>query len=333
MIGSTSERVADLPPDMPPQLLVIIDTEEEFDWGRPVARKNTGVQTIQVQHRAQEIFGRFGVVPTYVVDYPVAATESSSRVLKAFLDAGECEIGAHLHPWVNPPFDEEVNARNSYPGNLPAALEREKLERLTAAIESAFGIRPVVYKAGRYGVGPATASILEALGYEIDVSVVPRTWYTDDGGPDFRTYDSRLFWFGSDRDLLEVPLSCGFAGALAANGPAAYPVLAGPMGMRFHVPGIFARLGLIERITLTPEGIDHAAHRRLTRSLLAQGCKVFCFTYHSPSSEPGHTPYVRDRDDLAAFLSTMDAYFRYFIEDVGGEPSTPTALRERLAAS
>jgi len=94
----------------------------------------------------------------------------------------------------------------------------------------------------------------------------------------------------------------GFAGALAANGPAAYPVLAGPMGMRFHVPGIFARLGLIERITLTPEGIDHAAHRRLTRSLLAQGCKVFCFTYHSLSLEPGHTPYVRDRDDLAAFL-------------------------------
>ena len=110
----------------------------------------------------------------------------------------------------------------------------------------------------------------------------------------------------------------------------AYPALASPPGMRFRVPGVFARLGLIERITLTPEGIDHAAHRRLTRSLLARGCKVFCLTYHSPSLEPGYTPYVRDARDLAALLDTMDAYFRYFIEEVGGVPSTPTALRTRL---
>ena len=333
MVGPEDRCFASLPDDMPPQLLVIIDTEEEFDWSQPVARENTAVETIGAQHRAQEIFGRYGIVPTYVVDYPVAATESSSRVLKAFLDAGGCEIGTHLHPWVNPPFEEDVNAHNSYPGNLPEALERAKLERLTEAIERAFGHRPVVYKAGRYGVGPATASILEAMGYEIDVSIVPRTWYTDDGGPDFRTYDARPFWFGRDRNLLEIPLSCGFAGALAGNGPTAYPVLAGPLGMRFHMPGIFARLRLIERITLTPEGIDHAAHRRLTRSLLAQCHKVFCFTYHSPSLEPGHTPYVRDANDLAAFLATMDAYFKFFTEDVGGEPSTPTKLRTRLVAA
>ena len=285
MIGTSKKRFADIPRDMPPQLLVIIDTEEEFDWGQPVARENTSVETIDAQHRAQEIFGRYGIVPTYVVDYPVAATESSSRVLKAFLDAGECEIGTHLHPWVSPPYDEEVNARNSYPGNLPPALEREKLERLTEAIQGAFGMQPTVYKAGRYGVGPATASILEDLGYEIDVSVVPRTSYTADGGPDFRDYDERPFWFGSDRDLLEIPLSCGFAGTLTSLGPSAHPLLTSPLGMALHVPGVFARLRLIERITLTPEGIDHAAHRRLTRSLLKHGCKIFCFTYHSPSLE------------------------------------------------
>src|SRR3546814_2922527 len=73
-----------------------------------------------------------------------------------------------------------VNATNSYPGNLPPELEHAKLAALTEAIAGAFGARPVVYKAGRYGVGPATAGILEALGYRIDVSVVPFTDFSED---------------------------------------------------------------------------------------------------------------------------------------------------------
>src|SRR3546814_4149526 len=44
-------------------------------------------------------------------------------------------------------------------GNLPPELEHAKLAALTEAIAGAFGARPVVYKAGRYGVGPATAGI------------------------------------------------------------------------------------------------------------------------------------------------------------------------------
>src|SRR3546814_10955242 len=68
---------------------------------------------------------------------------------------------------------------------LPPELEHAKLAALTEAIAGAFGARPVVYKAGRYGVGPATAGILEALGYRIDVRVVPFTDFSDDGGPDF----------------------------------------------------------------------------------------------------------------------------------------------------
>ena len=48
------------------------------------------------------------------------------------------KIGAHLHPWVNPPFVESVSNYNSYPGNLPGALERAKLHKLTSRIEQSF---------------------------------------------------------------------------------------------------------------------------------------------------------------------------------------------------
>ncbi len=330
MFQATFKEYARIPADTPPLLLVIVDTEEEFDWGRPLSRDNTSVESIAEQHRAQEIFARHGVVPTYMVDYPVATSERAIKVLGGFLAEGRCEVGAHLHPWVNPPHEEPVNAQNSYPGNLPARLERAKLERLTEAIARNLGVRPTVYKAGRYGVGRATAGHLEDLGYEVDLSVVPYTSFAADGGPDFRGIGFRPYWFGARRRLLEIPLSCGFAGALAGWGPVLFPILSGRLGMKLRAPGVAARLGLLERIRLTPEGIDPAAHRRLTKSLLGQGCRVFALAYHSPSLKPGGTPYVRDTGQLTEFLQAIDRYLAYFLDELGGRPATPTALYRRL---
>ena len=173
MLDPRDWSVVEIPRDQPPLLAVVVDTEEEFDWGEPLARANTRVSSSSAQVRAHRIFERYGLKPTYVVDYPVASKPEGFGPLRELLADGLCEIGSHLHPWVTPPFDEQVCPRNSYPGNLPAALEREKLRRLTAVIEDSFGLRPVVYKAGRYGVGPATTGILEEVGYRIDTSVVP----------------------------------------------------------------------------------------------------------------------------------------------------------------
>ncbi|CAN0458903.1 unnamed protein product, partial [Discosporangium mesarthrocarpum] len=89
-----------------PLLLVVVDTEEEFDWGRPVSRDQTSTKAIASQHRAQEILQKYGIKPTYVIDYPVASQASGYGPLKELYDDGLCQIGAHLHPWVCPPFDE-----------------------------------------------------------------------------------------------------------------------------------------------------------------------------------------------------------------------------------
>jgi hypothetical protein len=320
------------PPDQPPLLLVVIDTEEEFDWRLPHSRENTSVSAIAAQGLAQEIFAGHGIVPTYVVDYPVATTPAAVEVLKSFSNRGACRIGAHLHPWVNPPHLEIVNATNSYPGNLPPALERAKLTALTEAIVQSFGTAPVVYKAGRYGLGPATAGILEELGYRVDVSVVPFTDFSDDGGPDFSRIDFQPTWFGERGNLLEIPLSCGFYGMLRSLGSTLFSGVSGPIGMRLHLPGILARSGLLERIRLTPEGVDLAANIRLARSLYEQGCRIFSFTYHSPSLVPGMTPYVRSDRELAGFLESMDRFFAFFRQDLGGRPSDPMEVYCQLIA-
>jgi hypothetical protein len=283
-----------------PTLMVLIDTEENFDWSKPLARENTDVTAMRSQVKAHRIFEKFGIKPVYVADYPVVSQNDGAEPLRELLKDGSCVIGAHLHPWVNPPFDEVVCNINSYPGNLPTALEREKLRCLTETICEQFGERPIVYKAGRYGVGFNTTSILEELGYEFDTSVLARTDLSHEDGPDFAHCGGDPYWFGTNGRLLEIPMTAGFVGAFRGAGPQLRPYLNSSPGQALHLSGIFARLGLLERIVLTPEGITWQEHQRLTRSLYRAGQRIFSFTYHSPSLAVGHTPYVQSEGDLAA---------------------------------
>lgn len=315
-----------------PMLVVVVDTEEEFDWHKPFSRASTGVVHIRAQRRAQDIFGKSGLKPLYVVDYAVASQPEGYEPLRAWARDGECEIGTHLHPWVNPPFDEPVTNRNSYPGNLAPALEREKLARLTDLIEQRFGSRPRVYRAGRYGVGRNTTAALEALGYEIDTSVVPRSDFSDEEGPDFSRCGLDPYWFGPSRRLLEVPLTVGWTGLLADAGMSLQRAYRTDWARRVRLQGLLSRARLFDRVRLTPEGISLDEMCRLTRTMLKQGYRLFNFTYHSPSLEPGHTPYVRSEAELRRFVETIERYLEFFFGEIGGRPATLGEVRAICAA-
>src|SRR5262249_38096731 len=157
-----------LPADAPPQLFVIVDTEEEFDWSAGFSRSNVSVTAIDEVGRLQDVLRPYKLKPTYVIDYPVATTPESARRLARFAGKDECRIGAHLHPWVNPPATEPLSRPTSYACNL-GDLERQKIEALRDAIVANLGVTPRVYKAGRYGFGRTTADALEALGFDVDV--------------------------------------------------------------------------------------------------------------------------------------------------------------------
>ena len=154
-----------------PILLVMVDAEAEFDWNGPFLRTLVSVRNLSQQVLLQGIFDRLGVRITFLVDYAVATQAEGFEPIRELLQSGRCEIGAHLQPWENPPFIEELSARTSFNANLPGWLQKEKLLRLTDAIVESFGVKPIAYRAGRYGVGEEIAWILRSLGYKIDVSV------------------------------------------------------------------------------------------------------------------------------------------------------------------
>jgi hypothetical protein len=307
-------------PDMPLTILVVVDTEEEFDWHGQFNPSSVSVKNIVEQPLAQNVFDQYGVSPTYVIDYPVANDTDAVTVLRTFYDAGRCHIGAHLHPWVTPPQADYLESRYSYPGNLPEFLERQKIKVLTEKIAAAFGRSPTVYKAGRYGIGPSTSRILQEFGYQIDASVVPYTDFSADGGPDFGQMSNQIRRFGSS--LVEMPLSVDFAGLCAPLGPKLYPLLASKAGRSLHLPGIAARLGLLERLRLTPEGHTSDDMIRQLQAGIKSGRRLFMLTYHSSSLLPGATPYVRSESDRQGFLRTIDAFLHTFFRKFGGTANT-----------
>jgi hypothetical protein len=326
-------RAADyVPVDLggPGRLIVVIDTEEEWDWSAGLSRQNTSVRAMRSIDRLQAVFDEYRITPVYVVDYPIVAQAEGYRPLQEIRRDGRCLIGAHLHPWVNPPFTEPVSSRTSFPGNLAPEAEAAKLAVLGELIGERFGAAPTIYKAGRYGIGPNTESILEGQGYEVDLSVCPRMDYSGEGGPDFTAFSPRPYWFGRHRRLLELPLTVGFSGALRRWGLPIHRALSHPRLAPTHGIGLLARLRLLDKVWLSPEGYRADELRRLAHALWRDGLRIFSFALHSPSAEPGHTPYVRSTNELTEFLSRCRRLFDLLLGDLRARPSTPLELKREL---
>lgn len=302
-----------------PYLLVVVHTEEEFDWNAPFSRTATATSHIPSLVRGQQLFDAHGIRPVYAIDWPVVTDPQAVETLRSFVDRGAV-IGTHLHPWVSPPFEETVGRATSYPGNLPAALERAKITTLTHRITTAFDMRPRIYLAGRYGFGPNTAATLEALGYEVDLSPSPPFDFRADGGPDYRHTDLRPVRVSG---IWCVPHTGAFIGPFGAwpRALAAWSAT-GPLGRVWR--SVAGRQGLLQRVRLSPEGFEIADLRRLTLALIDRGIRLFVFSLHSPSLTPGFTPYVRDEDGLRRLLSTIDEYLHWFRSELQGQGVDPS---------
>jgi hypothetical protein len=320
----------DLPESGSPALVVVVDTEEEFDWSAPFDCAGTAVGHMAAIGRVQDVFDAMGVIPSYLVSYAIVTQEAGYRPLEPCLAAGRAVIGAHLNPWATPPHREQLNALNSYPGNLPRGLEAAKLAALSRQIERALGVRPTVYKAGRYGKGPNTETILEEQGFEVDVSPAPAMDLRADGGPDYARHSPRPFLFGQSCRLLCLPNTGAFVGWFHELGPDLNPVLEHASVARLRLPAIASRLRLLERMRLTPEGHTLTEMRRLTRSLLRRGQRTFVLSLHSPSVVPGNTPYVRSDADLRILLGRLREYLAFFRDELCGRFMTPLALKAEL---
>lgn len=290
------------------RVLLTVDTEEEFEWDEPFSATKHGLKHVPAIARFQSFCEDLGVSPLYLVDWPIVQSDGAVELIGNAVKRGMAEVGIQLHPWVNPPHEEEVNTRNSFAGNLPPELEAAKFNQLRDGIEEKFGAAPLSYRAGRYGLGKDSAQILLNAGVAIDTSVRSNYDYSDRHGPNYSKHPLEPYWVDDDKRLLELPVTTVFSGLLRKQGkmlswlPKHLPTLA----------SVMSRTGLFEKIPLTPEGVTIAEALRGAEMAIDDGLPIIVLSFHSPSLAIGHTPYVRNDEDLETLYEWLRLIYSYF---------------------
>lgn len=318
-------RMASFAPGFGQRVLLTVDTEEEFDWNEPFQRDGFGLSHVAAIPRFQNFCETLGAHPVYLVDWPIVNHPPAVEIIGDAVRRGAAEVGVQLHPWVNPPFEEAVGLHNSFAGNLPRDLEAAKFTALRDRIEAAFGAPPLIYRAGRYGLGPHTAALLSQAGVRIDTSVRTLFDYSDQGGPNYLRHPLAPYWVDDAKHLLELPVTTIHAGLLRNLGR---PL----QRLGETVPGAMgamSRLGLLERIALTPEGVSTEEALRGINIALASDTPLLVLSFHSPTLAPGHTPYAATPDAVEALYH----WFKTIYSELDRRGVRSCTVTEIIAAS
>ncbi len=299
------------------KLIVTIDTEED-NWG-DFRRDGWTLQNIDCVPALQGLFESYGVIPTYMVTYAAATGDRSRSILREISQSGKCEIGAHCHPWHTPPLEETMGARNSMLCNLPPALQHAKIRYLHAAIQEHLGVVPKSFRSGRWGYGPEVALALVDLDYAVDSSIAPYCDWTPSYGPDFSGISPSPFRFSPDRiytpvpdgPLLEVPATIGYAQPDFSRANRTYQRVRKWSGNGRGWVALLRKLGVANRIWLSPETSSAGDMIQLARVMMRTGHPLLNMVLHSPALAAGLTPFVRTPNARRDFLRRIETFLRF----------------------
>ena len=79
-----------MPAEAKPILLVVVDTEENFDWNAAYSSSSTAVHGMRQIDRLQQTFDRFAIKPIYMIDYAIASQRDGYGHLADIARTGRC---------------------------------------------------------------------------------------------------------------------------------------------------------------------------------------------------------------------------------------------------
>lgn len=290
------------------KFILTIDTEADNQWthGIPISTRN-----IRNIPRLQELCDRYHVLPTYLVTSEVCEDAFAREILREYVRKGDAEVGAHLHSWTTPPFEDTEGLRfndryHPFATELSDSLLGSKILNLTRQIENSFGLRPTSFRSGRYGFDGRVARVLIKHGYLVDSSVTPLVDWSDTsgmpggaGGMNFSDARIEPHAINSDgKTLWEIPITI-----LPTRFPLTTSDRLTRLYLRFDrsIPSAMMRKLYLGNQPLWFRPYKHTTLPDFVRLLRIADRKRLGFIvmmFHSSELMAGGSPYWKDESDL-----------------------------------
>lgn len=288
------------------RLYITIDTEMDANphWEKPYPPAFTSV-TEGIPRYLRPIWDKYDAHPIYFVSYEVLQDEAACRILREEAEKGAI-IGAHLHPEYV--LDEEQIKSGKGSDQFPCYScsreeEKAKLEVLTNKITEVTGVRPVWYRAARFGADLETIGILKELGYQYDCSVTPDIDWTSKGGPDHSKGPHHSYYI-SDSDY--------YSSAKNEKGMKEIPVTI--EGKRWGVLGKILPENWLFYKWLRPTHMFVYEQKSLIRKYKKNGWDMEMM-FHSMEVMVNKSPYVRNRWMQKYYLYRLERTIRYAVKN------------------
>jgi hypothetical protein len=209
----------------PFQFSFTLDTEPDNLWA------NRPELTFEHFDRLGDFHRRMrgaGAKPVYLTTSEVVQDPKARAALRACLDDGGCELGAHFHSWTRtwpfpvPDMNWQGSKAHAMAHRLGQNVEEAMLDYTCRELVAAYGVQPVSYRGGRWSLSRDTITSLKNCGITIDSTVTPGINWKDErhmllDGPDFARFSrfpssvSRAMGGGDDpQGPLEIPVGAAW---------------------------------------------------------------------------------------------------------------------------
>ena len=286
------------------KFIITIDTEPDCDinWNRrfPLSFKSI---IFGIPYLLRPIWDKYNINPIYFVSPKVVMDDECCKILKEEIKKGAI-IGAHLHSECIAPNTKNIDNNPSLEFPCYAhstSIEFEKIKNLTNLIKKNLNIRPIWYRAARYGADLDTIKSLQKLGYKYDSSVTPGIDWTSIGGPPHQMaplqpyliskYDYYKTCERKKDGIIEVPITI--------------------FEKRFGFGSLLSNKWFFYN-WLRPSHMTVFEQKRLINKLIKIYKKpTFVLMFHSMEIIPKATPFVRSKLGRYLYLKRLSSVIRY----------------------
>lgn len=293
--------------------LLSVDTEEEWDWDGPFPESDFSIQNLKKIPALQSFCEGLGIRPCYFVDYAAALGAIEKKVFVQAIENNACEIGAHLHPWANPPMFDKPNEENSHVVNIPIEQVTAKLDELVSVFVEKLNYQPTSFRTGRWGISPDIMKLLWTRGFTVDSSVYPyykNEYFTCQGAPIGAYWpDTKdVLQAGGQRNIMEIQASVGYNRGNFALADSVHRFADTSPFKYLKLVSLLWHSSLLRKIYMSPEVMEANDMIALTHQLYNNGCSYVHMFFHSSNLICNGTGFFNSDDpynDICERIKTV----------------------------